>query len=65
MLGKVVCLIFMVALIVGCLVVSVLKVGLAGAAKRKMGDFMFWIESDAWRVYLCFKSINNTYILWN
>ena len=25
--------------------------------KNKMGDFRFWIESDAWRVSFCFRSL--------
>ena len=31
----------------------------------KKGDFRFWIESDAWRVSLCFRSLYIANILWN
>ena len=30
-----------------------------------MGDFRFWIESDAWRVSFCFRSLYIAAILWN
>ena len=26
-------------------------------SERKRGDFRFWIESDAWRVSFCFRSL--------
>ena len=45
--------------------VSVLKVDIAGAVKKKMGDFRFWIESDAYRVSLCFRYLQNVSVLWN
>ena len=48
------CIIYLLSLLVGCLGGSVLKVDLAGAVNEK-GNFRFWIESDAWRVSLCFR----------
>ena len=56
MAGKVGCLIYLAANIVGFLGGSVLKVSIAGEVKKK-GDSRFWIERDAWRVYLCFRSL--------
>ena len=55
--GKVVCLVIMVVLLVGFLGGSVMKVDLSGAAKKKMGDLRFWIESDACRASYCFRSL--------
>ena len=43
MLGKVGCLVFLSALLVGYLGGSVLKVGITGAVKKKKGDFRFCI----------------------
>ena len=57
MVGKLGCLVYLAELIVGCLGVSVLNVDLSGTVKKKMGDFRFWIESDAWRVSFCFRSL--------
>ena len=53
MVGKVGCLVYPEALIVGCLGGSVLKVDISGVVKRGKGNFRFWIESDDWRIYLC------------
>ena len=41
MLGKVVFLVYLAAIIVGCLGGSIMKVDLAGAVKKKLGDFRF------------------------
>ena len=57
MVGKVGCLVYMVALLLGYMRGSVLKVDLSGAVKKK-GDFIFWTERDAWRVSLCFISLH-------
>ena len=54
---KVGCLEYLEALIAGCLGGSVLKFDLAGAVKKNMGDFRFWIESDSRWVSLCFRSV--------
>ena len=55
MAGKVGCLVYLVALLVCCLGGSVLKSDLAGAVKKKKGDFRFCIGSDAWRAFFCFR----------
>ena len=65
MAGKVVCLLYLVTLIVGCLGGSVLKVNLSGVVKKTNSDFKFWIESDAWRVSFCFRYLYISYILWD
>ena len=64
-MGKVGCLVYLVASTVGCLGGSVLKVDPAGAAKKKMGDSRFWIESDTCRVSLCFRLLYIAAIFWN
>ena len=62
-MGKVGCLVNVMALIVVCLRSSVLKVDISGAVKEK-GGFRFWITSDSWRVYFCFRSLCIAAILW-
>ena len=64
MVGKVGCIVHLAAPLFGCLVGSVLKVDIAYAVKKK-GDFMFWIESDAWKVSLCFRYLYIFAILCN
>ena len=54
MMRKFGCLVNLAVILVGFLGGSVLKVDLAGAVNEK-GNFRFWIESDAWRVSLCFR----------
>ena len=36
---------------------------LSRSVKKKMGDFRFWIESDALRVPFCFRSLHIAAIL--
>ena len=55
MVGKVGCLVYLVALLIGCLRGSVLKADLAGVVKKKKGEFRFWIGSDDWRASFCFR----------
>ena len=64
MVGKVGCIIYLEELLVGFLGGSILKVDIAGAAKKTMGDFGFWIKSDSWKVYFCFSYLYNASILW-
>ena len=52
---KVVCLVYLASLLVGCLGGSVMKVDIDGAVKKRMGEFRFRIESDNWNVSLCFR----------
>ena len=35
----------------------------SGSMKKKMDDFRFWIESDAWRISFCFRSLYISSIL--
>ena len=48
----------------GFVVGSVLKVDLAEAVKGGKVNFRFWIESYAWRLSLCFRSLYIAAILW-
>ena len=64
-MGKVGCILYLMALLVGCLGGSFLKFDLAGAAKKKKGNFRFLIEGDACRVSLCFRYLYIADILWN
>ena len=59
MVGKVECIVYLATLLVGFLGCSVLKVDIDGAVKKNMGDFRFWIASDAWRVSSCFMFVSN------
>ena len=49
MVDKVEHIVYLMPIIVGCLEGSFMKVDIAGAVKKKIGDFRCWIESDAWR----------------
>ena len=62
--GKVGCPENLAALLVGCLGSSVPKVNLSGEVKNK-GSLRFWIASDSHSIYLCFRSLYITAILWN
>ena len=57
MVGKVGCIVYLATLLVGFLGCSVLKVDIDGVVKKNMGDFRFWIESDACRGSLYFISL--------
>ena len=61
---KVGCLVNLAALLVYFLGSSVMKADIYGVVNKK-GDFRFWIASDDWRVYLCFRYLYIAYILWN
>ena len=63
MVGKVGCLVYLLAILVGCLGGSVLNADLAGVVKKKNGDFRFWIGSDAWRASFCFRFTTIKYYL--
>ena len=63
MVVKVVFFVYLTARLVGCLGVSVLKVDIAGVVNKK-SDFSFWIESDACRIYLFFRSLYIASILY-
>ena len=62
--GQGLCLVYLVAILVGFLRGSVLKVDLVGVVNKK-GDFRFWIESDASGVSLYFRYQYVAAILWN
>ena len=64
MLGKVGCFVYLKVLLVGCLGGLVLEFDIYGAVNKKC-NFSFWIESGAWRVSFCFRSLDIADIFWN
>ena len=57
-------LICLVELLVGCFGGSVMMVDISGKVNKK-ANLRFWIESYAWGVSLCFRSLDIAYILCN
>ena len=64
-MGEVGCLVGQAELRVPRLEGSVLLVDISGVAKIYMGDWMFWIERNYWRISWCFRSLYIADIFWN